>query len=246
VTDLEDGTHPIYTYGKDQEEVLRKLAQQNANAQIAIMNRKAAPATSTAPPLPSLPRRITPDQVMQATSDLEDPEKSGQAIAVLLEAHTGLNPEQMVLENFQRVAESWENERTDFYSHPANRRLLAAEALKLAGGSLGHITGEYLTRALHNLRLQGVLVENGEPPAPNTFPAETQVQRDGQQRSTRFATGSRSTGFQRQAAPTRTLKYSEVEIRTMPLAKSRDLINRNDKDFAEACEYYFGSAQASA
>lgn len=45
VTDLEDGTNPIYTYGADQQEILDKLARQNANAQLALA-RKAANSPS--------------------------------------------------------------------------------------------------------------------------------------------------------------------------------------------------------
>lgn len=243
VTDLEDGTHPIYTYGKTQEEVLEKLALQNANAQLALA-RKAAPSSSP-PPLPTPPPRITPDAVLQATSDLEDPAKSGKAIATLVEASTGVSLEKLALENFSRIAQEWETEHPEFYSHPGNQRLLTQEALSLAGGQLGHITKEYLTRAQHNLNLQGFLLP--EPPelpeAPATFPAETQVQREERPpKSTRFATGSRSSGFQRQTAPTRTLKYSEAEIRSMPLDKSKQLIASNDRDYAEACDFYFGTA----
>jgi len=249
VTDLEDGTHPIYTYGKDQEEVLRKLAMQNANAQQALV-RKASPSPHQ-PPLPTLPPRITPDEVLKATSELDDPEKSGQAIATLVESATGLNLEKLVLENFARTGEQWEREHPEFYLHPGNQRLLTQEALNLAGGSLGHITRDHLTRAYHNLRIQGVLLEDPRtaPPeeAPNTFPAETQVQREERpQKATRFATGSRSSGFQRPTTPTRTLKYSEAEIRSMPLSKSKDLIAQNDRDYAEACEFYFGSARAAS
>jgi hypothetical protein len=40
----------------------------------------------------------------------------------------------------------------------------------------------------------------------------------------------------------RTVKYTAEEIRTMPLWKSKALIDANDKDYAESCEFHFGQA----
>lgn len=252
ITDLEDGSHPIATYGKDQEEVLEKLARQNANAQLAMARRNGNGTPANPPPLPA-PRAISPDQVMQATEDLDDPAKSGAAIATLVESATGLDLNRIVLENFSTVAMQWEQDTPEFYVHPANQHLITQEACALAGGKLGQVTKAHLTRAFHNLQAQGLIVDHpaGQPddnppePPPPPFPGENQVQRTERPRGTRFATGSRSTGFQRQA-PTRTLKYSETDIRSMPLSKSRALIAANDRDYAEACEFYFGAKAATS
>jgi hypothetical protein len=257
VTDLEDGTNPIYTYGKDQEEVLRKLALQNAHAQITLARRSAGspPTQQQTPPAGPPPPRISPDQIMQATADLDNPAKSGQAIATLVQSATGVDLNQVALRNFVDLGEQFEREHPDFYPHPGNKRLLCQEALLLAGGSLGAITREHLNQALHNLQAQGFLHEDPgtsdhqpTPPAQPTFPDESQVQRpEPRPLARRLATGSRSSGFQRPTTPTRTLKYSEAEIRSMPMAKSKSLIESNDRDYAEACEYYFGRpAQATA
>jgi hypothetical protein len=244
VIDLEDGTHPIYTYGKDQEEVLHKLALQNGHAQITLSRRAAVVPRSTENS--PAPRRISPDDIQRATADLDNPAKSGEAITTLLESATGLDVRQVVLQNFGLLGDQWEKEHPEFYSHPGNKRLLTQEALGMAGGNLGHVTREHLTRAYTYLQAQGYLLEDPGPPdnslstAPPPFPDESQVQRQERPRL-RFATGTRSNGFQRQT-PTRTLKYSEEDIRRMPLSKSKALIASNDKDYAEACEAYFGSS----
>jgi len=240
ITDLEDGTHPIPTYGKTQEEVLQKLAMQNANAQIAIARRSVPPS---APPIP--PRRISPDEVMLATANLTNPAKAGEAVATLFESETGISPERLVLQNFSAIAQQWEDNHPEFFAYNGNRRKMAAEAAQLAGG-LGRITADHLSQAFSNLRARGDLFESAPTPPPpsETFPAESQVQRERPPRP-RFATGTRSTTFRSQM-PARTLKYTEEEIRTMPLSKSRRLIENNDQDYAEACEAFFGSAKATA
>jgi hypothetical protein len=249
VTDLEDGTHPIYTYGKDQQEVLDKLSLQNANAQVTLAGRKTAAATPPTPPTP--PRRISPDDIQRATADLDNPAKSGAAISTLLESATGLNVQQVVLQNFGLIGEQWEREHPEFFAHAGNRRLLTQEAVALAGGNLGHVNKDHLTQAYTSLQAQGFLLEEPGPrdtqltTAPQSFPDESPVQRS-ERPKTRFATGSRNTGFSRQTAPTRTLKYTEEDIRKMPISKSKALVEANDKDYAQACEFYFGSSQATA
>ena len=249
ITDLEDGSFPIACYGKTQEEVLQKLAHQNANAQMAIARRSTPPATASSAIPPPAARRIGPDEIMMATADLSNPAKAGQAVATLFEAETGVSPERLMLQNYGNLANQWEADHPEFFAHNGNRRLVTQEAAQLAGG-LAQVTAEHLTQAFDHLRARGDLFEDGRAHTPTpqpspTFPDETQVQRPERPRP-RFATGARSTAFRPQA-PARTLKYSEEDIRTMPLSKSRRLIEQNDRDYAEACERYFGSsAQASA
>lgn len=245
ITDLEDGTHPIPTYGKTQDEVMGKLAAQNANAQIALAARRSAPAAAQLPE----PRVISPDQVMRATQDLENPAKAGEAIATLVESHTGIDLNQLALQNFAQTASQWESAHPDFYPHPGNKRMLTSEAAALAGGNLGKVTHAHLNQAYAALKAQGYLLEvtvdlQGNNGAPS-LPDESQVQRERQR--TRFATGARSSSFQRQSnAHTRTLKYTEEQIRTMPMSQSRELIANGDRDYADACEAYYGSQQATA
>lgn len=248
--DLEDGSHPVFTYGKTQDEVLQKLASQNAHAQMALARRTAPPAQSA--PVTEVParRQISPDQVMQATADLQNPAKSGDAIATLIESATGVDIRKQAIKDFGATARAWQAETPDFFPHPGNVELMANRAIVLAGGNPALVTKAHFTKAFDALSTSGLLFEapqdNHNPPS-NSFPDESQVQRTERPRGTRFATGSRSTSFQRQPAMTRTPKYSEAEIRRMPIAQSRALIDSNDKDYAESCDHWFsGKAQATA
>lgn len=248
ITDLEDGSHPIPTYGKTHDEVLQKLATQNANAQLAIA-RRSQPPVSTAPVAPAPPpRSISPDQVMVATQNLTNPAKAGEAVATLFEHSTGLNPQDLILQNFQAIGERWEANHPEFFAHNGNRRLMAAEATRLAGG-LGKVTESHMNTAFSNLRAKGDLFEapaqDLNPQPSPSFPDESQVQRPAERPRPRFGTGARSTSFRPQA-PARTVKYTEEELRTMPLSKSRRLIETNDKDYAESCEFHFGSSAQTA
>jgi hypothetical protein len=264
VTDLEDGTNPIYTYGQSTEEVLEKLAMQNANAQLALARRASAsptPANGTAqvPNSPSpaaAPRRgISPDQVMQATADLQNPAKAGEAVATLLEAATGMDPIEQARWQYARLAMDWEAATPAFYPHPGNRQLVGEKAIRMAGNKPGLVTRAILDAAFRQLDAEGLLFERPEEPFNNTppnggnnsthstFPDESQVQPTERPRGTRFATGARSSSFSApQTAQTRALKYTEEQIRTMP--EKERLRVFNDPDYIRACEYYFSGARA--
>lgn len=245
VMDPEDGTHPIFVYGKTQEEVFEKIERQNLNAQVAIARTRAAAA-----PAPAPPRTITPDQIMQATQDLQNPAKSAAAIAILTEAATGVDPIQQARQQYATLAMQWESETPDFYPHPGNRQLVGDKAIRLANGKPGSVTREMLDSAFQQLRAQGLLFERTAEPAqdPNhstltTFPDESRVQLPERPRGTRFATGARSTSFSApQNVQTRSLKYTEEQIRTMP--EKERLRVFNDPDYIAACEHYFSEARA--
>jgi hypothetical protein len=257
VTDLEDGTNPIYTYGKDQNEVFEKLARQNANAQLALARRASTPqiapangAAATAPS-PAAPRRnISPDQVMQATADLQNPAKAGEAVATLYEAATGIDPVEQARRHYAALAMEWEAQTPEFYPHPGNRQLVGEKAIRMAGGKPGLVTKEILRAAFEQLNGDGLLFERAdEPEAPNnhstltTLPDESQVQPLERPRGTRFATGASSLRFSApQTVQTRALKYTEEQIRNMPERERLKVFN--DPDYIRACEVYFSGARA--
>lgn len=262
VSDLEDGSHPIYTYGATQAEVLTKLAQQNMNAQAALAQRPRKPVAFGEPisghgqQPPAAARAISPDQVMQATVDLKDgnPAKAGAAVATLFESATGVNPVRLAAVNFSHIAEEWQAENPSFYDHPGNVELLTALAVRLAGGGargLASATKEHLSMAYEQLSGAGKLFERApaaQTPTTtlNTFPGESQVQRTERPRGSRYATAARANSFRpAQGTPPKTLKYTEEQIRTMPLSKSRELVRTNDREYAEACEHYFGGVTAA-
>ena len=257
VTDLEDGTNPIYTYGANESEVFEKLARQNANAQLALARRSLVPATNGAAQAPSAPataprRGISPDQIMQATADLQNPAKAGEAVATLYEAATGIDPVEQARRHYASVAMDWETKTSDFYPHPGNRQLVGEKAIRMAGGKPGLVTQEILTAAFLQLNSEGLLFErNGQahdannPPTLTNLPGENQVQSIERPRGTRFSTGASSLRFSApQSVQTRALKYTEQQIRTMP--EKERLRVFNDPDYIRACEFYFSGAQAQA
>lgn len=255
VTEPIDGGHPIHTYGKDQQEVIEKLARTNAHAQAALARKAAPAAAATSTPAATAPVRMTADEVMQATQDLQNPAKAGTAVAKLVQDATGIDLGRLALNNFATLAQEWQQENPEFYEHPGNQHLLVSRAKAYAGGAIANVTKEHLSRAFDDLQHEGMLFEapaqsqpTNNPPTPSPVPEETQVQRTERPRGSRFATSTRSTGFR--AAPqhssqTRTPKYTAEEIRTMPESKSRSLVDSNDRDYAESCEYHF-SDQATA
>jgi hypothetical protein len=254
VLDMEDGTNPIYYYGKTEQEVNDKIALNNMHAQQALARRAEAPTNGTAPALPSQVtprRRMTADETMQATADLQNPAKAGEAVTRLVQDATGMDLRQMKLREMQEIAKEWERRNPDFYSHIGNKRLILQEAMRLAGGDMADITAPMLDQAFQNLKSTGYLFEApvDEAVTPNVtpFPEETPVQRVETVRSGRNGTGTRSTNFRApQNVQTRTLKYTREQIDRMPLAKTEALIRSGDKDYAEACEFYYPSAKASA
>ena len=252
VTDLEDGTDPQFTYGRTQEEIFEKLALTNAHAQLAIA-RRTAPAAGPRPvaaaAAPATRPMLSADERMQLTVDLQNPAKSAEAIAKLHQDATGIDPQRQALERLADLAFEWEGEHAEFYSHAGNQHLLLRRANAKAGGKIGQITKEILTAAFHELQAEGLIFENPGSNQPSTLevqPGENPEARTERPRGTRFATSTRSTGFRATPAnaQTRTLKYTEEQIRTMPESKSRQLIEANDPDYAQACEFYYSHATA--
>ena len=260
VTDLEDGTHPIYTYGADQNEVFEKLAMQNANAQLALARRASSPLqpangvaqTPTSPAPAAAPRRgISPDDIMQATEDLKNPAKADRAVATLFEAATGMDPVEQARRQYAALALEWEEATPAFYPHPGNRQLVGEKAIRMAGNKPGLVTRAILDSAFQQLHMEGLLFGRPDEPFDNTnqtstlttLPDENPVQRSERPRGTRYATGARSTSFSApQTAQTRALKYTEEQIRTMP--EKERLRVFNDPDYIKACEVYFSGARA--
>lgn len=251
VLDMEDGTNPIYYYGETEQAVNDKIALNNMHAQKAI-NRLSQAAKNNPPnPTPIAPRkRMTADETMQATADLQNPAKAADATAKLVQDATGVDLRQMAMNAFKALAQEWIDETPDFYNCRPNRSLLATQLGKLVNGDVALITKEMMTQTFHQMLEAGDLVPSpGEVvQTVDPFPDESQVQRVETTRSGRSGTGTRSTNFRtpQPGGQTRTLKYTREQIDRMSLAKSKTLIASNDKDYAEACEYYYPSAKATA
>lgn len=243
VIDLEDGSHPIYTYGATQEEVFEKIERQNANAQIALQRRNSPPQAT-----PSTRPRLTADEVMQATQDLQNPAKAADAIVRLTADATGIDPRQMAMDQFKRLAEEWEEEHPEFYRHPGNRTLVGGRAGAKVGHQVALITKDILTQCFDELRNAGQLFElpeNQPSPTPSSLPAESQVQPTERPRRS-YSTGIPGTRLRAaQTAPPRTLKYTEQQILAMPNEQYKRLFNAKDPDFLASVAAYEARQMAS-
>jgi hypothetical protein len=256
VLDMEDGTNEIYVYGKTEQEVHDKIAMNNMHAQRALARREEAAHTSatsaSTTPAPIVPRkRMTADETFQATNDLQNPSKSADAVTRLVQDATGIDLRQIAMDAFKARAEEWTREHSDFYNCKPNQKLLALELGKMVNGDVAQITKQMMTETFHRMRAAGDLFEDpNESVAPSNvtpFPDETQVQRVETTRSGRSGTGTRSTNFRApQSVQTKTLKYTREQVDRMSAAKIRSLIESNDKDWDEACKFYYPLEQAMA
>jgi hypothetical protein len=246
--DMEDGTNPIYYYGKTEQEVNDKIALNNMHAQRALARRAEVPDTTPSPIAPR--KRMSADETMQATTDLQNPAKAGEAVTRLVQDATGIDLRQMAMDAFKKRADEWVEETPDFYNCKPNRSLLATRLGVLVNGDVSLISKDMMTQCFHQMLAAGDLVEDPGEAVPNVtaFPDENQVQRVETSRGGRSGTGTRSTNFRApQSAQTRTtLKYTREQIDRMPISKSEALIRSNDKDYTEACEFYYPSAKATA
>jgi hypothetical protein len=251
VIDLEDGTHPQWVYGETMDEVLEKIERNHANAQRALLNARREPAatTPTAPVLPAAPARLTADEKMRLTLDLQNPAKAATAMVKLIADETGVDPAAERQRLYANTAVEWEREHPEFYQHPGNRRILGREAINRAGGNPAAVTKQVLTQCFNELLADGQLFEgqnestyNNEP--HSTIPAETQVRTERPKlRSIGGIPAQRLRAAQ--TVPTRTLKYSEAEYFAMPLAKRRELLANSDPDYLAAANKYEVEERAS-
>jgi hypothetical protein len=124
VSDPEDGTHPIYTYGKDQEEVLHKVSLNNMHAQAALQ-RRIQTAPPAAAPRAEVPAPMSAGEIMEAMAQRDNPATAGAATARLIADHTGVDLNRLAMNEFIRLATEWEQETPEFFSHPGNKTLLA-------------------------------------------------------------------------------------------------------------------------
>jgi hypothetical protein len=250
MTEIE-GENPIPTYGRTVDEVLGKVSYTLGHAQAEIARRASAGGgNGTRTPtalLPAARTRMNANEVMQATSDLGNPAKAGDAVTRLVQDATGVDLKQMALEALETRCNEWMQANPDFYDHRGNRDLLMTHAMRAAGYDYASVSKETLSAQFHKLQQAGILFDAPAAPAAGSeaFPGGSPVQRVEYPRGGRPGTGTRSTSFRAtQTTQPRTPKYSDDDIRKMPASKKRELIEKNDPDFAAACDRMY-AAQAS-
>lgn len=250
VIDPEDGTNPIRTYGWTKDEVLDKVAKTTEEAQRMISRQR-----SEATVIPPAVAVVSPEDVMQATMDLNNPAKSSDAIKTLL-LSAGVDVDQVKLnEDAKRVgliAQKWEIGHPEFPKDPRNQRLLMDKALLKTGARLGDITAEVLEAAYQELVGNNMLFsvpvvastvteeeeEEALANAPNGNSA-TRIER------TRTATSYRSNTLRSTTVPPggkREPKYTRADVDRMNSAQLRDKIE-NDREFMKWYNTEFSAAQ---
>jgi hypothetical protein len=216
VLDFEDGRpEPQNVYAADKDAMMAKLATMYGNTQ--VRNGELKQATRTAPAAaapaaaPAAPAEMTPDQIMQAVADLEDPAKAGGAIVKLVKHETGIDmTEQQRAEAARAETARMEGEvasflrdNPEYHASPRNAKLLRNAVYAKADG--GVITAATFQEAFDELSSDGVLESAPTPPEP-------------QEPSAPPANGRRSTGIRptalrtggRPAPSGPTMTYAEV------------------------------------
>ena len=258
VMDPEDGTHPIKTYGWSKDEVLEKVAKTAEAAQALINRQRNQPAQSGAPQAGSPaqfpaaatsagPKRLTADERMQATVDLNNPARSAEAVKALL-SDAGVDVDKMKLDADAKraagIAQEWERSHPEFPSEERNQRLLMNTVLLRASGNLAQITAEMFDSAYNELVHFGMLFDSGENPSsnpPQNAPDGSSATRTVRPRG---ATSYRSTNF-RASVPgaRREPKYTRTEIEAMPSTVFREKVER-EPGFREWYDREFSAATA--
>lgn len=245
-----DDMNPIATMGASVDEVLAKSEYARAATEAEVRKLRTEGNTRVATPSAAQPRkRMTDNEVFQATSDLTYPGKAGDAMVRLVEDVTGVNLRHQAITEFGARAEEWQAEHPEFYAHDGNIDLLTTYARRAVNGDWASVSKDLLTTTFMMLKQRGLLFEAPAPAVPvdETFPGGSPVQRVEYPRGGRLGTGTRSTNFRaNQSMQPRTPKYTDDDIRKMTAAKKKELILSNDPDFAAACDRLYATANASA
>lgn len=248
ITEVE-GENPIATYGRNTEEVMNKLSYTLGHTQ-AELARKANGGPRPVATVPAQPRkRMDANEIFQATTDLNNPNRAGDALVALVEDATGVNLKGQAVKEFGDRAQEWQDEHPEFFAHDGNIDLLTTHARRAVNGDWASVSKELLTQTFLQLRQRGLLFEAPAAPAPPAaaFPGESPVQRVEYPRGGRPGTGTRSTNFRApQTVQPRTSKYTDEDIRKMPASQQKALIESNDPDYATACDRMYATAKASA
>lgn len=256
VIDSEDGTQPVRTYGRTQQEVIDKLASQVEHSQkfVASIKKPVAFDVATETPearpvsLPAPKQPMTPDERMRLTTDLGNPARAAEAAVRLVEDATGLDlreeGQKAKIRNFSNLCQSWENARPDFPRHPINRELVANKAVVLAGGNLINVTAQHLDLAFRQLHNSGTLVfgEDEQTPAAS-LPTPTPAVRPGESQAPRTVRPRGATSYSRTSlqatAPvaTQRAKYTRAQIDAMT-SKEYRLKLETEPGFGELVAQY--------
>lgn len=251
VTDLEDGTFPVRTYGRTVDEVFTKIEKTSMHRGLVIAGVK--PGQAPAPPKPPAPSRrlsLTADEQMRATKDLENPATAPGAIVKLFENATGIDTEQMAAKDFEARALAWSTSHPELKDVPYNKKLIFDNAVSRVG-NVRLITAEVLERCYQELKAGGYLLTednlpgNNSPQALPVLPDDNPASRT-RQTDPAFATSHRLNRTSSQQVPQWQPKYTREQIDRMPLRDSERLWRTGDKDWIDANSHWYPPRQARA
>lgn len=256
VVDAEDGTIPLRFYGRTQEEVFEKIERTMATSQSYVSTLKTQQNGNGKITAPTKLPVLSADETMQLTQDLQNPAKSADASYKLHQSEQ--NRRLNVQQEFTAVCEAWSAGHPEFFKHKTNQTLLINKAFLTVGSDMAKVTPEILDQCFADLQAGGyLLTENDVAPATAALPPNqpSAVPPDGSPDpvparptgSVTSTTGHRSTRLGAPAAPRWQPKYTRVQLEKMPLKDTERLIKTGDKDYREACSYWYGpEAQATA
>jgi hypothetical protein len=158
ITDLEDGSIPVPTYGRSAEEVLSKIERTGMHARLAVAQATRAPGAPAPAPKPGRRLALTADEQMLATTQLADPQNAPRAITRLFESATGIDTEKLAAEAFAERARDWGNTHPEIKNHPYNLRLILDNAILLAGGNVRLVDAAIFEKSYQKLNAEGFLL----------------------------------------------------------------------------------------
>lgn len=269
VVDPEDGTLPIYVYGKTAEEVYSKIERTMMTAQATLTTSRQpanggaqlpANRAGAAPPRSGNRPTLSADETMALTADLTNPAKSAQASFKLQQSEQ--NKRLNAQEQFNQICLTWEAAHPEFFGHKTNKTLLLNKAFLTVGNDVARVTSEVLDECYKQLEAGGYLLTESEvvaekPANNNHEPSAAQPGGNPESVPARPGSGVVSTTSHRSArlssvqAPKWQPKLSLAEINKLT-TKDTGLILRGThpkvtrKDYDEACDYHFGAARATA
>jgi hypothetical protein len=250
ITDLEDGSLAVPTYGRTVDEVLAKIERTGMHARLAVTQATRTPGAPVAPAAPKPARRLalTADEQMLATTQLADPQNAPRAIARLFESATGIDTEQLAAQAFQERATAWESGHPELKDHAFNKRLIVDNALLKVGGNIRLVDATVLEQSFQELNAGGYLLTQEDlaahvsPQALPVPPEETPASRT-RQTDPAFATSHRLNRTGSTQPPQWQPKYTREQVDRMPLAQSERLWRNKDKDWLEANEHWYPSVR---
>lgn len=253
VVDSEDGSSPIWFYGKTEGEVYAKIERTMVTAQSTLVRERTTPsrgpvAVEAAPAADA--RILSADQIMELTRDQQIPQKAPQAAARLADHYRAV--ERQKISDFARMSMRWQATHPELVDNNFNKKLITDNAMLRTRGDMSAITPEILESVFQELTAGGFLVTEVESSLNNNEPA-LPVQAEGtptpvptRQQTVISATTHRSTRLGPSQVTTWKPKYTVETLNKLSMKETEALLdprNPGHKEYIEACNYWYPPAR---